>query len=128
VIAVCAPALLARYPDFTIEHLPRMPLLHFSRRSWHDFFEAAGLQAAEPERGPVFNDAGMLLQATVNGQGVATARLQLAQDYLARGELVQVGQVRIPASLDYFFTWRDGHPREAAILQFYRWLKGMLAA
>lgn len=128
VIAVCNPALLARYPNFTIEDLPAMPLLHFSRRSWYDFFEAAGLQATEPERGPVFGDAGMLLQATVNGQGVATARLQLAQDYLARGELVQLGHVRIPASLDYFFTWRDGHPHEAAILQFYRWLKGKLGS
>jgi DNA-binding transcriptional LysR family regulator len=127
VIAVCSPALLARYPNFRIEDLPGMPLLHFSRRSWRDFFEAAGLQADEPERGHVYDDAGMLLQATVNGQGVATARLQLAQGYLARGELVQLGHVRIPASLDYFFTWREGHPREAAILQFYRWLKGKLA-
>ena len=126
VIAVCSPSLLARYPNFKIEDLPTMPLLHFSRRSWRDFFEAAGLQASEPERGPVFDDAGMLLQATVNGQGAATARLQLAQDYLARGQLVQLGHVRIPASLDYFFTWREGHPREAAIQAFYRWLKGKL--
>jgi hypothetical protein len=36
--------------------------------------------------------------------------------------------VRIPASLDYFFTWRKGHPREAAILQFYRWLKEALGS
>lgn len=127
VIAVCSPALLARYPNFQLADLPTMPLLHFSRRSWRDFFEAAGLDAQEPERGPAFDDAGMLLQATVSGQGVATARLQLAQRYLARGELVQLGQVRIPASLDYFFTWREGHPREAAILQFYRWIKAQLA-
>ncbi|WP_116141500.1 LysR substrate-binding domain-containing protein [Trinickia diaoshuihuensis] len=126
VIAVCSPTLLARYPNFTIEDLPAMPLLHFSRRSWRDFFEAAGLQATEPERGPVFDDAGMLLQATLSGQGAATARLQLAQAYLARGELVQLGHVRIPASLDYFFTWRAGHPREAEIEQFYRWVKGQL--
>jgi LysR family glycine cleavage system transcriptional activator len=128
VVAVCSPALLARYPGFRIEDLPAMPLLHFSRRSWRDFFEAAGLQADEPERGPVFDDAGLLLQATVNGQGIATARLQLARDYLERGELVQLGHVRIPASLDYFFTWREGHPREAEILQFYRWLKARLAS
>jgi DNA-binding transcriptional LysR family regulator len=128
VIAVCSPALLARYPNFRIEDLPTMPLLHFSRRSWRDFFEAAGLQTREPERGPVFDDPGLLLRATVNGQGVATARLQLAQDHLARGELVQLGHVRIPASLDYFFTWRKGHPREAAILQFYRWLKEALGS
>ncbi|PMS20337.1 transcriptional regulator [Trinickia dabaoshanensis] len=128
VIAVCSPSLLARFPNFKIEDLPRMPLLHFSRRSWRDFFEAAGLRESEPDRGPVFDDAGMLLQATLSGQGAATARLQLAQAYLARGELVQLGHVRIPASLDYFFTWRAGHPREAAIEAFYRWLKDKLAS
>jgi LysR family transcriptional regulator, glycine cleavage system transcriptional activator len=127
VVAVCSPALLARYPDFRIEDLAKMPLLRFSRRSWRDFFEAAGVAGDEPERGPVFHDAGLLLHATVAGQGAATARLQLARDFIERGELVQLGQVRIPASLDYYFTWREGHPREAAIQQFYRWIKAQLA-
>jgi LysR family transcriptional regulator, glycine cleavage system transcriptional activator len=127
VVAVCSPVLLARYPGFRIEDLAKMPLLRFSRRSWRDFFEAAGVAGEEPERGPVFDDAGLLLQATVAGQGAATARLQLARGFIERGELVQLGQVRIPASLDYYFTWREGHPREAAILQFYRWVKSQLA-
>ncbi|MFX1675259.1 LysR substrate-binding domain-containing protein [Paraburkholderia sp. A2WS-5] len=126
VVAVCSPALLARYPAFRIEDLAAMPLLRFSRRSWRDFFEAAGVGGDEPERGPVFDDAGLLLQATVAGQGAATARLQLARGFIDRGELVQLGQVRIPASLDYYFTWREGHPREAAIQQFYRWVKTQL--
>lgn len=128
VVAVCSPTLLARYPNFRIEDLPTMPLLHFSRRSWRDFFDAAGLSAEEPDRGPIFDDAGLLLQATVAGQGVATARLQLARAFIERGELVQLGHVRIPASLDYFFTWREGHPREATIQLFYRWLKGQLGS
>ncbi|POR52156.1 LysR family transcriptional regulator [Paraburkholderia eburnea] len=127
VVAVCSPTLLARYPGFRIEDLAAMPLLRFSRRSWRDFFEAAGVAGDEPERGPVFDDAGLLLQATVAGQGAATARLQLARGYIERGELVQLGQARIPASLDYYFTWREGHPREAAIQQFYRWVKVQLA-
>jgi len=127
VVAVCSPALLARYPAFRIEDLASMPLLRFSRRSWRDFFDAAGVAGDEPERGPVFDDAGLLLQATVAGQGAATARLQLARGFIERGELVQLGQVRIPASLDYYFTWREGHPREAAIQQFYRWVKAQLA-
>ncbi|WP_321919501.1 LysR substrate-binding domain-containing protein [Paraburkholderia tropica] len=127
VVAVCSPSLLARYPDFRIEDLPGMPLLRFARRSWRDFFEAAGVTGSEPERGPVFDDAGLLLQAAVAGQGAATARLQLARDFIERGELVQLGQVRIPASLDYYFTWREGHPRDAAIQQFYRWIKSQLA-
>ncbi|SAK56278.1 DNA-binding transcriptional activator GcvA [Caballeronia hypogeia] len=127
VVAVCSPALLARYPDFRPEMLASMPLLRFSRRGWRDFFEAAGVNGTEPERGPIFDDAGLLLRAAISGQGVATARMQLARDFIERGELVQLGSVRVPASLDYYFTWRDGHPREAAIAQFHRWIKGQLA-
>lgn len=127
VVAVCSPDLLARYPKFRLDKLATMPLLRFSRRGWRDFFEAAGVSGEEPVRGPVFDDAGLLLQATLAGQGVATARLQLARAFIERGELVQLGQVRIPAALDYFFTWRDGHPREDVIAQFYRWVRAELA-
>jgi LysR family transcriptional regulator, glycine cleavage system transcriptional activator len=127
VVAVCTPALLAKFPDFRLEELANMPLLRFSRRGWRDFFEAAGIPGSEPTRGPVFDDPGLLLQATLAGQGVATARLQLARDFIERGELVRLGQAHIPASLDYFFTWREGHPREDAINQFYRWVKSKLA-
>jgi LysR family transcriptional regulator, glycine cleavage system transcriptional activator len=127
VVAVCSPELLARYPGFTLGQLASMPLLRFSRRGWRDFFEAAGIEGSEPTRGPIYDDPGLLLQATLAGQGVATARLQMARDAIERGELVRLGQVQIPASLDYFFTWRDGHPREDAIGQFYRWVKSRLA-
>ena len=126
VVAVCSPGLLAKHPEFREDRLADMPLLRFSRRGWRDFFEAAGIPGSEPTRGPVFDDPGLLLQATLAGQGVATARLQMARDFIERGELVRLGQAHIPASLDYYFTWRDGHPREDTIAQFYRWVKSKL--
>ncbi len=123
VIAVASPALLARYPGFTLADLPRMPMLRFALRPWRDWLEATGLPGAEPERGPIFQDAGLMLQSAVAGLGVATARLQLAHDYLASGQLVQVGPTRIPSSLHYWVTWREGNPREKAIQQFHAWLQ-----
>lgn len=99
VVAVCHPTLLAHYPDFRIEQLPSMPLLRFTRRSWRDFFNAAGLDADEPTRGPIFDDSALLLQAALAGQGVCTTRLQLARRFIDRGELVQLGHIRIAASL-----------------------------
>ncbi|MDF3835214.1 LysR substrate-binding domain-containing protein [Cupriavidus basilensis] len=127
VIAVASPALLARYPGFTLDDLPRMPMLRFALRPWRDWLESAGLPGAEPERGPIFQDAGMMLQSAVAGLGVATARLQLARDYIASGELVQIGTTRIPSSLHYWVTWRENSPREKAIQQFHGWLQGQVA-
>lgn len=128
VIAVASPALLARFPGFTLADLPRLPMLRFALRPWRDWLESAGLPSTEPERGPIFQDAGMMLQSAVAGLGAATARLQLAHDYLASGELVQLGTTRIPSSLHYWVTWREGNPREKTILQFYNWLQGQVAA
>ncbi|WP_231586368.1 LysR substrate-binding domain-containing protein [Cupriavidus basilensis] len=128
VVAVASPALLARYPGFTLADLPRLPMLRFALRPWRDWLEAAGLPPSEPERGPIFQDAGMLLQSAVAGQGAATARLQLARDYLASGELVQLGTARIPSSLHYWVIWREANPREKTIQQFHAWLQAQVAA
>lgn len=123
VIAVASPALLARYPGFTPADVPRLPMLRFALRPWRDWLEAAGLPGDEPGRGPIFQDAGLMLQSAVAGLGVATARAQLAHDYLVSGQLVQIGPTRIPSSLHYWVTWREGNPREKAIQQFHAWLQ-----
>lgn len=122
VIAVASPSLLAQYPGFTVADLPKLPMLRFALRPWRDWLLLAGLPPVEPERGPIFQDAGLMLQSAVAGLGVATARAQLAHDYLASGQLVQIGTTRIPSSLHYWVTWREGNPREKAIQRFHAWL------
>jgi DNA-binding transcriptional LysR family regulator len=79
VIAVASPALLARYPGFTVADLPRLPMLRFALRPWRDWLLLAGLPPDEPVRGPIFQDAGLMLQSAVAGLGVATARAARAR-------------------------------------------------
>ncbi|GGP26605.1 LysR substrate-binding domain-containing protein [Silvimonas amylolytica] len=126
VIAVASPALLARYPGYTLADVPRMPMLRWTMRSWRDWLTAAGLPPDEPERGPVFDDPGIMLQAAVAGQGLATARWRMARHDLENGNLVQIGDISIPASMEYFVAWRENHVREAAITRFYHWLNTQL--
>lgn len=126
IIAVCAPALLARHPDADWRTIRNLPLLRFSRRGWHDWFEAAGLPTDEPERGPVFEDAALLLQAALSGQGVALSRRNLTRDYLASGALCQLGPVSVPVSFDFYICWRHDHPEQHAIRLFHRWLERTL--
>jgi len=128
VIAVASPKLLERCPGFTIADLPRLPMLRFALRPWRDWLERAGLPPDEPERGPIFQDAGMMLQSAVAGLGVATARAMLAHDYLASGQLVQIGDTQVPSSLHYWAVWREGHPREAHIQKLLAWLQDEVKA
>lgn len=123
VIVVASPQLLARMPDFQLADIPKLPMLRFAHRSWRDWLVAADLPPREPTRGPIFDDAGLLLRAAIAGQGVAIARGILARDAIAAGELVQVGDIQVPASLAYYVNWRENHPREAAIRAFWHWLQ-----
>ncbi|MFK0380077.1 LysR substrate-binding domain-containing protein [Pandoraea sp. NPDC090278] len=128
VIAVCSPELIASVPGFTVADTPKLPMLRFAYRSWRDWQVAAGLPPHEPTRGPIFDDSGLLLRAALAGHGVATARSLLVRDTLASGELVQIGDVRIPPSLEYHVSWRENHPRERAIHAFWDWMQDEIAA
>ncbi|MDR3396782.1 MAG: LysR substrate-binding domain-containing protein [Pandoraea sp.] len=128
VIAVCHPDLIARVPGFTIADTYKLPMLRFAHRSWRDWQVAAGLPPHEPTRGPIFDDSGLLLRAAIAGQGVATTRSLLVRDALASGELVQIGDARIPPSLEYHVNWRENHPRERAIHAFWQWMQDEIAA
>ncbi|WP_278652978.1 LysR substrate-binding domain-containing protein [Pandoraea pnomenusa] len=128
VIAVCHPALIARVPDFTLADMSKLPMLRFSYRSWRDWQVAAGLPPHEPTRGPIFDDSGLLLRAALAGQGVATTRSLLVRDALASGELVQIGDIQVPPSLEYYVSWRENHPRERSIHAFWQWMQAQIAA
>ncbi|MEK2472489.1 LysR substrate-binding domain-containing protein [Streptomyces noursei] len=128
VIAVCSPGLTARHPGLTLGTLPQAPLLRFALRSWKEFFAAAGIDAGEPAHGVIYSDAEALLRAALAGQGVAMVRRQMADAYLGRGDLVRIGDVEIRAQLDYFLSWREGHPRASTIHTFHDWLRQQLTA
>ncbi|MCI3205647.1 MULTISPECIES: LysR substrate-binding domain-containing protein [Pandoraea] len=128
VIAVCHPDVVAQVPDFTVADIHKLPMLRFAHRSWRDWQVAAGLPPHEPTRGPIFDDSGLLLRAAIAGQGVATSRSLLVRDTLAAGELVQIGDVCIPPSLEYHVNWRENHPRERAIHAFWDWMQDEIAA
>jgi LysR family transcriptional regulator, glycine cleavage system transcriptional activator len=128
VIAVCSAEFARRYPTLSLKSLPAVPLLRFAGRSWGEFFQAAGVEADEPVSGLIFTDAGALLSGALAGQGVAMIRRQMAEAELRTGSLVQVGDVEIEAHLDYFISWRVGHPREPDIESFRDWLCAQLVS
>ncbi len=86
-------------------------LLRLQGQSWRPWFAAAGLDSVEPQNGPVFSDADLLLDAAVSSQGVALARSMLVGEHLSSGRLVMPFDISIPARLSYFAVYR----RESAV-------------
>jgi LysR family glycine cleavage system transcriptional activator len=87
-IAVGPPQAALRLRDRGPQALADEPLLG-AAKLWDRWFAQAGLKVASQ---PVasFNDAGLLLQATEQGLGIALARELLAADALAEGRLVRL--------------------------------------
>jgi LysR family transcriptional regulator, glycine cleavage system transcriptional activator len=76
----------------------------------------------DAERGPVFNDAGLVLQAARLGDGVALGRRVLAADDLKAGRLVQPFKTVLPNDFSYWLV----HPRPLTgrqdVTAFKAWL------
>jgi LysR family transcriptional regulator, glycine cleavage system transcriptional activator len=104
---LCSPDLVGggRLPD--LADLSKLVLLRNPRQKWRPWFVAAGLDWHEPTRGPIYDDAGLLLQAAVAGQGVALGRLALAMEDLAAGRLVELSEVRVEDEYAWYVVWRE---------------------
>jgi LysR family glycine cleavage system transcriptional activator len=91
-IVVCAPSLLRRGLKLeTLADLNNFPLLHDdSYHSWERWLAAAGVKDVNPRRGVICGDRNSMLQAALEGQGVALTSGVFGANDLAAGRLVQV--------------------------------------
>ena len=84
-------------------------MLRSESEFWQPWFRAAGLDWSEPLRGPKYNDASHLMQAAVEGQGVALARSSLIGNDIVNGVLVRLSISRAVA-VRYYLVYPRGSP------------------
>jgi LysR family glycine cleavage system transcriptional activator len=119
---VCSPKLISGR-KLKPSDLAKYPLLHLDdRKSWLKWFEAAGVSNADVSRGPVLNRASMLLDAAVDGQGVALARTALAAWDLINGRLVKLFGVSLKLSKNYWIVCPKATSALPKITLFRDWL------
>ena len=89
--AVCSPKLLSGKRRLgKPADILKFPLIHMdSRADWKNWLEEAGLDDSAATHGPVLNRASMVIDAAINGQGIALARTTLAACDLIKGRLVR---------------------------------------
>ena len=128
---VCSPALLqGPVPLARPEDLKHHILLHDDTRDdWRMWLLAAGVafEGFDPRRGPGFDDSSMMIQAAVEGQGVAIARSALADKDIVGGRLVKPFDGAVPAQMAYYAVYLKEREDEAKIRAFADWLKHTVA-
>jgi len=131
VYPVCSPGLL-REPrrlckpvDLTRETLIHDLSMdsHIGFPSWNTWLQKAGVTDVAVVRGMQINNSAAVLQAVIDGRGVALARSVMARDDLAAGRLVRLfPEIEFASTLAYYVVYRPecaGLPRLKA---FRDWL------
>ncbi len=117
---LCAPAVAERLK--TPEALTSEVLLRSYRADdWPDWFAAAGL-APPPIRGPVFDSSWVMVEAAMQGAGVALAPSMMFARDLEQGRLVRPFDVEVGAGR-YWLTWLKSRPVTPAMEAFGEWLR-----
>jgi LysR family glycine cleavage system transcriptional activator len=126
---VCSPALVAgEAPLHEPADLSRVTLLHDDGHGqWRTWLEAAGVDGVDPTRGPVLTDSNMVVQAAIEGHGVALARSGLTRTALREGRLVRPFDLSLPSRFTYYLVYPGRYAERADVQAFERWLLDEIA-
>ncbi|WP_341313241.1 LysR substrate-binding domain-containing protein [Paraburkholderia sp. IMGN_8] len=112
-----------RFP-VTAEDVVACPLISSPNTPLSEWCQAA--QVAEPPaQGIVMsaNDSNIVLGAVLLGQGVALERRSLVARALAKGELVQITDIRVPYRYSYWLVWPQRESLNAKQAHFAQWIE-----
>jgi LysR family glycine cleavage system transcriptional activator len=114
-----APADLARERLLQETHVPQ---------AWPQWLAEAGVPALEPAERRTFDNAQLVLDAAMAGQGVALSADVLAARYLGDGRLVRPFQHEAVSAATYHFVCRRSDLERGAVRALHRWIVRTMGA
>jgi LysR family glycine cleavage system transcriptional activator len=97
--------------------------------TWAMWLEKVGVQGVSTARGMKINNSAAVLQAAIDGHGVALARSVMAHDDLVAGRLVRLfPQLAVPSALAYYVVYRPQARELPRLAAFRDWLFDEAAA
>ncbi|MBK8176739.1 MAG: transcriptional regulator GcvA [Rhodospirillales bacterium] len=131
-LPVCSPSLRPRLQSLgdlahvTLLHEDMLPLGRFP--TWETWLAAAGASGVDATRGPRFSHTHLMLQAAMDGRGVALGQAVLVGDDLAAGRLVAPFSARLPTGFAYYVVCPPTSAERPKIRAFRDWVKSEIAS
>jgi LysR family glycine cleavage system transcriptional activator len=125
---VCSPAFAETRPNLaTPQDLLQQPLLALDVAEpiwidWDTWFEQQGLDKALSKNRLRFNNYTILIQASLEGQGIALGWSRLVADLVDRGHLVRPIGASIPSRHSYYLVWPERMPLERPVRRLRNWI------
>lgn len=92
------------------------------RGGWRQWFAAAGVDIENEIPGTIVDDANLVLQTTLDGQGVALGILPFVGDELNRGRLLRPFDLAVDPGKAYYLIYADSRLQNPAVKRVRDWL------
>ena len=124
IFPVCAPDLMQRGPGLNSPgDLRHYPLIHDDMtEDWNMWLNAAGLRDIDPTRGTGYTHSNLVIQAAINGEGVALGRGLLVADPIEAGKLVAPFDLALTAEYRYYVACTERNYDRPKVRVFRDWL------
>jgi len=126
IFPVCSPAVAEKINKPM--DIRKIPVIRdsLSRFGWELWLEKLGLAESDLTDGPSFSDAALCLDAAIAGQGIFLAWETLANDAIARGQVVAPFEGRIATGTSYWLLEKDHSAKARGVAKFADWLRSEL--
>lgn len=127
-IPVCSPKLLKAHKRIRKPaELANLPLLHDGSDSthpdWRGWFDHVGCPDVDTSRGPTLWPSHLVIDAAIDGLGVALVKRAWIEKDLEEGRLVQLFDISLPVSYAYYISYPESRAADYAIRCFVDWVQ-----
>jgi LysR family glycine cleavage system transcriptional activator len=125
---VCAPSFLTNdKPLSDVNNLRYYTLLHDANyECWTEWLKLAGVSDIPSNKGTTIDDTNVLIQAAVDGQGVALGSTTFVEDHIEAGRLVKPFDITLVNDFAYYIVYPESHLDNPAVCAFRNWLLELL--
>jgi len=128
IYAVAGPSYFREQPvPQTVGDLAAHRLIHLEEpyrdaADWNDWFVSAGLESGMGTRGLVINDYVLVIQAVMEGQGIALGWRHLTERLIDAGLLVRVTDHSLRTGKGYYVVWPRARELSTSMTRVRDWL------
>ena len=121
---VCTPAFMSNDKPLTdINNLRYYTLLHDANyECWADWLKLANVEAFNANKGTIIDDTNVLIQAAVDGQGVALGSTPFLHELVDSGRLVKPFNIILGNEFAYYVVCPEAHLKNPSVQAFKNWL------
>jgi LysR family glycine cleavage system transcriptional activator len=127
---VCSPILLKKHPIKNVNDLKNHTLLHETATltipdypDWTSWLKKFNANKVNPESGLYFETGYLVIQAAIEGQGVALERAELVKPAIQTGKLVRLFNSSMrEKNHGYFLVFPENRISDQKIQAFKKWL------